>query len=114
MPITRRTFYDKYYVEVQQMALTKEAFTFWKLVRAQKDGVNSLFQPPLAKLKSNVHNLADTEEQVQGYFAAASIKKKGIFITRVDIPYRVLQIDTLATSCLFGGSSTNLKPSFWK
>lgn len=114
VPITRRTFYDKYYVEVQQMALTKEAFTFWKLVRAQKDGANSLFQPPLAKLKSNVSNLVNSEEQVQGYFAAASIKKRGIFITRADIPYGVSQIDTLATSCLFGSSSTNIKPSFWK
>ena len=50
VPINRRTFYDKFHVEVQQMGITKNAFTYWKLIRAQKEGAASLFQPPLAKL----------------------------------------------------------------
>lgn len=114
VPINRRTFYDKYYVEVQQEALTRSAFTYWKLVRAQKDGANSLFQPPLAKLKGNIHSVADAGEQVQGYFGAAGIKRKGIFITKQDIPYRLLPIDTLTLNCAYNSNSSNIKPSFWK
>lgn len=115
VPVNRRTFYEKYYVEVEQMSVTPEAFLYWKLVRAQKDGVASLFQPPLANIKSNIHNTADANEVVRGFFWAGSVRRKSLFITQSDLPYRVAPIDTVTSSCLsLGGYITTTKPSFWK
>jgi Domain of unknown function (DUF4249) len=111
--ITSRTFYDKYYVEVQQMALTEAAFNFWKIVQAQKEGTSSLFQPIIGKLKGNIRNLTHPEEPVSGYFGAASVKRKGIFITRKEVPFQLQPIEKLPISCV-GTNSTTTQPPFWK
>jgi len=114
IPVNRRTFYDKYYVEIQQMNLSPGAFSYYKLIRAQKEGAASLFQPPAAKLRSNISNVNDPDEEVQGYFMAVSLARKAVFIKRTDVPVRLLPIDTLRTSCLFLDRSTATKPSYWQ
>ncbi len=114
VPVTRRTFYDKYYIEAEQMSLTPAAFTYWKLVRAQTDGATSLFQPPLANIKSNLHCISNPEELLRGFFMAASVTRKSTFITKDDLPYRPAFIDTLTSSCLTAArTATTIKPSFW-
>jgi hypothetical protein len=112
IPVTRRTFYDKYFIEVQQMNISEKAFTYWRLIKAQKEGVTNLFQPPAAKLKGNLHALDG--EEVQGYFLATTIRMKSIFINREDIPRRLQNIDTIRASCFTFPNSTNIKPSYWK
>jgi hypothetical protein len=113
LPINPTTFYDKYYIEVQQMNLSKNAFTYWKLIQAQKEGATSLFQPPAAKLRSNIKCLS-CDEEVQGYFLATSIHRKGLFILRQDVPYKLGPMDTVRNSCEAVINSTASKPSFWK
>jgi hypothetical protein len=113
VPINPTTFYDKYYIEVQQMNLSKNAFTYWKLIQAQKEGATSLFQPPAAKLRSNVKCIS-ADEEVQGYFFATSIHRKGIFMLREDVPYKLGPMDTVIRPCELVNNSTNNKPIFWK
>lgn len=114
VPITRKTFYhDQYHVAIQQMSLSRAAFDFWRIVRSQKDGASSLFQPPSGKVRSNIFAKNGTEE-VQGIFYATAIHEKSIFIKKSDIPYKVQAIDTLTTSCKYLEFSTNIKPAYWK
>lgn len=109
---SRRTLYDKIHVEVQELSLSPNTYLFWKLVKAQKQGVSNIFQPPSGKLVGNVKGVGNTDKPL-GIFWAAGINKKSIFIDRDDIPYRVQPIDTLVAPCLFFPNSTNQKPTFW-
>ena len=114
IPVTRRTFYyERFHVNVKQMSLSRSAFNFWRVVQAQKEGAASLFQPPSGKVRGNIFSI-DRNEEVQGIFYASSVKEKSIFIEKRDVPYTVKEIDTLKTSCKFLGTSTTIKPSFWR
>ena len=113
VPATRRTLYDKIHVEIQELSLTPETFMFWKLVKAQKEGVSNIFQPPSADLKGNIKAINSSEE-VLGIFWAAGIHKKSIYLDKTDVPNLVQPIDTLAAPCQFFSYSTNQKPSFWQ
>ena len=111
--INGRTFYEKYRVEIAQLSLTQRTFTYWKLIKAQKQGAGSLFQPPSAKIYGNLKGINTAEEMI-GLFWATAIKKKSIFINRQDVPYLIARIDTLKAPCKFFTNSTNEQPSFWK
>jgi len=81
VPISPETFYDKYHVAVSQMALTKSTFQLLRLIKAQKEGVTSLFQPVSGKLRGNVTR-TDADEEVLGLFYAAGISTGTVFIER--------------------------------
>ncbi len=111
--VNRRTFYEKYYVDVQMLSMTQQAYNFWKLIEAQREGASSLFQPPLAQVKGNIRNKENANEVVQGYFGASGVARKSIFLSPKDVPLRLPPIDTLTNSCI-GINSTNIQPPFWK
>lgn len=113
IPATKMTLYEKIHVEIQQMSLTNETFLFWKLVRAQIEGVSNIFQPPSADIKGNIMAVNSSEEAL-GIFWAAGIHKKSIYIDQNAIPYIVEPIDTLVAPCQFIPNSSNQKPSFWQ
>jgi hypothetical protein len=113
VPINRRTFYNKFQVEVQQMSITTSTHEFWKLIRAQKIGATDLFQPPAAPIRGNIHAESSTELTPLGIFWAAGISRKAIFIEKKNVPYLIQPIDTLIAPCLFVPYSSNQKPTFW-
>jgi hypothetical protein len=114
LPVDKRLFYDKYYIEVEQLSLPEEVYHFWKLVSAQQEGAQSIFQPNIVKIKGNIKAITDPDEEVFGVFAVSSVARKGIFITRADIPGVLPPVDTIRADCraTFPGS-TNQKPPFW-
>ncbi|MFZ5973372.1 MAG: DUF4249 domain-containing protein [Bacteroidota bacterium] len=112
VPINQQTFYRKFRVEVQQMSLTNSTFQFWRLIQSQKKGTTDLFQPPGAKVGTNIHP-ENSDDQPLGIFWAAGIYTKSIFIERKDIPYLIKPIDTLIAPCQFIPYSSNQKPLFW-
>jgi hypothetical protein len=113
VPITRRTFYNKYRVTIEQMSLSPAAFTYWSLLRAQKQGAASLFQPPSGKVTGNIFPVNNTAEGL-GIFWASAIDRKSVFIERQDIPYRVQPIDTLKVACTGLPNSSSTKPASWQ
>lgn len=113
VPITRRTFYNKFRVEIQQMSVTPTTHNFWKLVRAQKIGATDLFQPPAAPITGNIRS-DNPDEKPLGIFWAAGVNRKAIFIEKKNLPKLIQSIDTLVAPCLFIPYSSNQKPSFWQ
>jgi hypothetical protein len=85
IPVEFWYFWEKTMVTVQQLSLSKSAYTYWKTVKDQQEGAQSLFQPSIGKVKSNIR-LTTGAEEVQGYFFAASVAKKVFFLTYLDIP----------------------------
>lgn len=113
VPITSATFYDKYLVEVEQMSLSRKVFEFFKLVRAQKEGASSLFQPPSGEIRGNVHSV-NSNEPVIGLFWATAIKKQSLFIERSEVPYNLTPIEVISEPCNnFYPNASTTKPIDW-
>lgn len=114
VPITSATFYDKYLIEVEQMSLTREAFEFFKLVRAQIEGAKSLFQPPSGELKGNI-KATNSTDPVVGLFWATSVTSKSIFINRSEVPYNLQPIFFVTDDCTkYYPNASIIKPELWQ
>jgi Domain of unknown function (DUF4249) len=122
VPVDYWVFFDKVYIEVNQLSLTEKASNYWKTVEEQKEGASSLFQPAVGKAPSNIF-LKNGNEEVQGYFFASAIVRKilpGKFLSSGDIPLGPGIIEKPCfllkkESCLKEfRNSTNLRPLFWE
>ncbi|MGE0770811.1 MAG: DUF4249 domain-containing protein [Cyclobacteriaceae bacterium] len=114
VPATKGLFYSKYRVEVQIESISKELYDYWRLVKIQKEGGSSLFQPATAKIRGNLRCINDESAEIFGLFSVSAVKSKSIFIDKEDIPYKLLPIDTLADDCRFlFDNSTTTKPEDW-
>lgn len=111
VPISRRTFFEKYKVQVDQMTISRNAFDFLKVIRAQKDGASNLFQPPPGKIVGNI-KAVNASYPIVGLFWGASINTESIYISRNELPY-VLAQDVITYPCTNYGNSTNIKPAEW-
>ena len=74
--VNRRTMYDKYHLEVQQLSLSQPVFDFWQKVAAQASSGSNLFQTPYPPLGGNMTVVTENATPVIGYFAASSIRIK--------------------------------------
>jgi hypothetical protein len=109
-----RTFYDKYYLEMEQLSVSEAVYDFWKIVQVQRQNGSNLFQTPAPKTPGNIVATTSKAIPVVGYFSASSIKKHSIMIERAAVPYNVFPIDTLAISCTQAyKNSTTKRPTFW-
>lgn len=114
VPITNATFHEKYMVEVEQMSLSRTAFEFFKLIRAQKEGSSSLFQPPSGEIRGNIKAM-NNSDPVIGLFYATSLRKKTAFIQKSDVPYLLTPIDYITYPCYdFYDNASNVKPENWE
>ncbi len=114
VPVNNITFAYQYMVLVEQMSLSRNTFDFFKLIRAQKEGASSLFQPPYGEIKGNIKAI-DSQDPVVGLFWATSISSKAIFLTQNDVPYPVTPPDVIADDCsTFYENSSTTKPEFWQ
>jgi hypothetical protein len=85
IPVEFWPFWDKVLINVEQLSLSQAAFSYWKTIQDQKEGALSLFQPSIGKALSNI-SLKNGNEEVQGFFYAAGVSKKKLFISVRDIP----------------------------
>ena len=113
IPASRRMFYAKYHVQVEQMSLSKKSYDFWNTVMKQRQTGSDLFQTPPPKSVGNMRTVTGNDK-VFGYFGASSVKVSSFFIERDAIPYYLPPIDTIAESCSLGYKYyTTTKPFFW-
>jgi hypothetical protein len=110
----RRTFYDQYYLEIEQLSVSETVYNFWNAVKIQQGNSSSLFQTPPPKTVGNITVNTPNSLPVIGYFAASASKKHSLVLLRSEVPYPLLTIDTLAMSCTVAyKNSSNVKPTFW-
>lgn len=111
--ITPKNFYEKYYVEVEQLSVSKEVHTFWKLVEAQQKNLGSWFQPNATRIKGNIINIKNPEDEVFGIFSVSGVTRRRIFITPEQIPYKVQPIEVITYDCRDFQNSTTQEPGIW-
>ncbi len=118
VPVNKWTFLNKVHAQVQQRSLSRQAFSFWKAVKAQKEATSSIFQPVSGKIKSNFIQISGQQSSIEGLFYATSIVSKSVYITRDDVPnqsYIPPQDLPFRESCLnLFPNSTTQKPAYWE
>ncbi len=110
----RRTMYDKYVLEVEQLSVSQDIYNFWKTINVQRSNSSSLFQTPPPKTGGNMTALTPNSIPVIGYFAASGVKKSSLEFSKFNVPYNIFPIDTIADTCVgVYKNSSNKKPTFW-
>ena len=114
VPINNATFFKKYLVLVEQMSLSPSTFRTLQLIRTQKTGAASLFQPPSGEIRGNVRAVNNTDPVV-GIVWSTSISRKKIFIQPDDLPYKITPIDFITLPCQnFYENASNQPPVDWE
>lgn len=114
IPVTSMHFYDRYYIEVQQLSVTDEAYHFWSLVEKQQKGATDIFQPNAIKIRGNIKGITNPDEEVLGFFGASAVALKSMYIDKSIIPYELPPIDPIHDSCVeYFKNATTEKPFFW-
>ncbi len=114
VPINNVTFYEKYLLEVEQMSLSRKAFEYFRLIRTQKDGASSLFQPPSGEIRGNIRAV-NSGDPVVGLFWATSLRKQSKYIHRTDVPYLLTPITFATLPCYdYYPNASAEKPAQWE
>lgn len=111
-PIRPKYFYDRAYVEAEQLSLSPAAYAFWRSLYEIKTLQGGLFDPVPAALAGNISNVNSKAEPVIGYFFVSDVAKKGVFVEREVLPDR-LHLTTLNIDCRELPYSTAIRPPFW-
>jgi hypothetical protein len=68
-----------YSLLIKQYALSENAYNFWDKMRVNSSGNGGLYEKQPMAIRGNLHNLTHPDEEVLGFFSAASIKAKRVF-----------------------------------
>ncbi len=119
------TFLEKHYFTVFQRSITREAHEYWKKVDQLLSNAGTIFDIPPAPIPGNIYNVDDPEEEVLGYFGAASTTLERFRTFRSDIPLQfVLECEYTPNKrrseypmrcldCLSVRNSTHERPDFF-
>jgi hypothetical protein len=80
-------FTNKYWLRLEQYAITEEAFQFFELLEEQLTISGDIFDPPPAKIGTNMINLDNPDEDVLGYFWASELEVDSMFITSTALDF---------------------------
>jgi hypothetical protein len=72
----------RYSLLVKQLSITQKAYQFWYKIQSMDEEQGELHSRQPYQVKGNVSNSKNSNEVVLGYFMAAGISKKRIFLNR--------------------------------
>lgn len=72
---------DLYSILVKQTGLTREGYEFYKILKANSEGLGTIFDAQPSQMKTNVKCITDPNETVIGFVDATSVKTKRLFIS---------------------------------
>jgi len=81
IPDTSQKITVRYSILVTQYALTKDAFSWWKILQKNTEQIGSIFGVQPSANPGNIHCLTDTAELVLGYVDGGNSRSQRIFIT---------------------------------
>ncbi len=80
---SRRLEYG-YSLLIRQYALSDAAFIYWEKIKVTSNQQGGLYERQPLAVKGNLHNLTNPDQEVLGFFSAASVKSKRIFVSPVE------------------------------
>ena len=74
-----------YTMELVQMCISKDAFTYWSVIMRNTDEVGGIFAPQPSELYGNIRCVSNPELRTLGYISAGIRSVKRIFVTAKEI-----------------------------
>lgn len=109
-----------FYLLVEQMSLSKEAYNYWSNVAAQANNSGGIFDTAPAQIRGNIKNQTDATKPMLGYFQVSAISQKAVFVPRNNIavpPFSDVlpnyPFDTECAVCKESSYRTAKKPLNW-
>jgi hypothetical protein len=118
---------NKYYLRVEQRAITPTVYNYLKSVETQTQSVGTQFDVPAqTRFSPNVHNVSDPSEKILGVFSVFSYQRKIIYINMLqplpgnpevkieDDPTPFTQDPFASAPCTEGLYRTQIRPDGWE
>lgn len=86
IPKGDKRLWNKYSIQVSQIAIDKSAYEFWSQLKNINEGVGGLFDPIPYSVKGNIRNTNDPSETVLGYFYGGEVTTKRIVVRNIQLP----------------------------
>lgn len=78
---------NEYSVEVQQYALSGDAYSFWSNLKKNTEQLGSIFDAEPSQINGNIHCITNPLLPVIGYISVGATTKQRIFIRRTQLPH---------------------------
>lgn len=75
-----------YSILVKQTGLSKEGYEFYQILKANSEGLGTIFDAQPSQMKTNIKNVSNAAETVIGFVDATSVKTKRKFIGFLEVP----------------------------
>jgi hypothetical protein len=76
------TSLSRYYIEIEQQALSRGAYQFWKSVRQLTSNTGGLFDAAPSSAQGNIRCVSSPDEAVYGYFGATGVSSGYLWVDR--------------------------------
>lgn len=112
-------FTARYCFHVIQQSISESAYDFWSSVGEEFERSGNIFETPPGKIKGNIFNAADEEEEVLGFFSASAVDTITILVEGRLVGNPTPQCRPFprgpesCTNCLLLNNSTRTKPACW-
>ena len=112
-----------YYLFIFQQSLSPGAQTYWDQAQQVIERNGNFFETPVGPITGNIHNIADPQEEVLGYFYATDIDTARFFISPEAAGTPRLycnqfsnyeESDPSCKDCLIFPNSTLQRPPYWR
>ncbi len=107
-----KRFRIRYWIDLEQLTLSAEAYEFYRILKSQLDISGSIFDPPPAEIKGNLYS-TDESLTVIGHFGAFGAQRKSIFLDRELVEQRQNE-PILRIHCQNLDHSSTEEPDFWE
>ena len=115
LPVNNQVFNSRVHLQIRQYGISEEAYDYWNILKTQVNGVDNIQAPPPAFIRGNISEVAeDTNEQHKplGYFGAAAVTSKSIFISTDALGVSLFPF-VFPDDCRVIENSTAVKPAYW-
>jgi hypothetical protein len=73
----------KYSTEISLYSLSQESYNFWEKIRINSEAKGQLYDTQPVTIEGNLHNRTNQDRKVIGFFDAASVVRKRVFLDAV-------------------------------
>jgi hypothetical protein len=77
---------NEYTIQVNQYALSGDAYNFWNNLKENSENLGSIFDPLPSEISGNIHSVNNTAQLILGYVGVCAIQTKRVFIYRQALP----------------------------
>lgn len=112
LPFTPELFENKHHMEVRQYNISQAAYMFWNTLNQQVSGTGSVQEPAPSNAVSNIKSTGNPNEKVLGFFSAAGVSRKTIFVKPEEFGIKAGHL-VFPDDCRAAIGATTNRPSFW-